>query len=103
MAEYLIEVLNKANEVTHVVNVNIKNRKEATTSIASESGYKYCTKFKNKTTAQQYAKRFEGSRVVPSFGGFVNSQKSAVAPLAGKVNSMTAHASTMTAYRKNQY
>lgn len=103
MAEYLIEVSNKANEVTHVLNVNIKNRKEATLSIASAAGYQHCTKFKNKATAEGYAKRFEGAKVVPSYGGFVNSQKSAVAPVAGKVNSMTNKAATMTAYRGSKY
>lgn len=103
MTEYLIEVLNKQNEVTHVVNVNIKNRKESSLSIASESGYKYCTKFKNKATAIKVADQYEGSRVVPSFGGFVNSTKSAVAPIGNKVNNKTAFSQTMTAYRKNQY
>jgi hypothetical protein len=102
MAEFLIEVL-KGNEVTHVVNVNIKNRKEATLSVASESGYKYCTKFKNKETAKKVADKFEGARVVPSFGGYVNSQKSAVAPAQGKVNSRTHFADTMTAYRGSKY
>ena len=102
MTEFLIEIV-KDDEVTHVVNVNIKNRKESSLSIASESGYKYCTKFKNKATAEKVADQHKGSRVVPSYGGYVNSTKSAVAPINGKVNSKTAHSQTMTAYRKNQY
>ena len=103
MTEYLIEVLNNNNEVTHVVNVNIKNRKEHSLSVASETGYKYCTKFKNKSTAESLSKKIENSRVVPSFGGYVNSQKSAVAPSQSKVNSRTHFADTMAAYRKNKY
>ena len=102
MTEYLIEIV-ADGEVTHVVNVDIKDRKKSTLSVASESGYKYCTKFKNKETATKVAKKHEGSRVVPSFGGYVNSQKSAVAPIGNKVNSKTAFSQTMTAYRKNQY
>lgn len=102
MAEYLIEIV-QDEEVTHVVNVNIKNRKESTLSVASASGYQYCTKFKNKETAEKVAKKHAGSRVVPSFGGYVNSTKSAVAPIGNKVNSKTAFSQTMTAFRKNQY
>lgn len=102
MSEYLIEVV-QDGEVTHVVNVNIKNRKETTLSVATQSGYQYCTKFKNKETAHKVAEKINGARVVPSFGGFVNSQKSAVAEKGNKVNSKTAFSLTMTAYRKNQY
>jgi hypothetical protein len=102
MTEYLIEV-QQDGKATHVVNVNIKNRKETTLSVATTSGYQYCTKFKNKSTAEGYAKKIENAVVVPSFGGYVNSQKSAVGAKQGNVNSRTHFADTMGAYRKNKY
>ena len=92
MAEYLIEIV-QDTEVTHVVNVNIQNRKEATLSIASAAGYHHCTKFKVEKHALKVAAKFTGSRVVPSFGGYVNSTKSSVAPLANKVNGATPYRS----------
>lgn len=103
MTEYLIEVVDAEQEVTHVLIVNIKNRKEWSLTSATKAGYEFCTKFKNKETAQKYANKINGARVVPSFGGYVNSTKSAVAEKGNKVNSKTAFSLTMTAYRKNQY
>lgn len=85
MPEYLIEV--SANgEVTHVVNVDIKDRRKHSLSIASEAGYKHCTKFKSKPTAIKLAEKIPGALVVPSFGGYVSSTKSLVAPIQSKVN-----------------
>ena len=92
MAEYLIEVL-KDGEVTHVVNVNIRDRKQATLSIASAAGYHHCTKFKVEKHAQKVADKFPGSRVVPSYGGYINSTKTSVAPIANKVNASTPYRS----------
>ena len=92
MSEYLIEVL-RDGQVTHVVNVNIKNRKEATLSLATQAGYQHCTKFKVKGEAEKVAKRIDGAQVVPSFGGYVNSSKSSVAPIQSKVNRKTPYRS----------
>ena len=85
MSEYLIEVL-RDGQVTHVVNVNIKNRKEATLSAATRAGYLHCTKFKVKGEAVKVAKKIDGAQVVPSYGGYVNSSKTSVAPIQSKVN-----------------
>lgn len=85
MSEYLIEV-QEYGEATHVVIVNIKNRKEHTLTVASADGYLHCTKFKNKGTATKLASKIPNAVVVPSYGGYVRSTKSSVAPLANKVN-----------------
>lgn len=85
MAEYIIEVM-KDSEVTHVVLVNIKNRKEHSLTIASQAGYQNCTKFKSKPTALKLAEKIPNAKVVPSFGGYVYGTKSSVAPLQSKIN-----------------
>lgn len=102
MAEYVIEVSNKDGEVTHLVVMN-GDRKTTSLTIASKSGYEFASKFKVKERAEKIAKKIEGAKAVLSFGGYVNSTKSAVAPINGKVNGKTAFSQTMTAYRKNQY
>lgn len=83
MNEYLIEVL-KNNEVTHVV--TIQGDKSISLNVASETNYKYASKFKNKERAVKVAEKIDGARVVPSFGGYVNSTKTIVAPIRNKVN-----------------
>jgi hypothetical protein len=89
MNEYIIEV-KKNNEVTHVV-IMLGDRKTPSLTIASASGYKYASKFKSKVRAQKVAERYEGATVVSSFGGYVNSSKSTVAPIASKVNGKSAY------------
>lgn len=96
MSEYLIEV--KQNGKMQVV---VVQREAKTTTLTSD--YKYGTKFKSKERAVAVAKKIPGANVVPSFGGYVNSTKSSVAPIGNKVNTKTAFSQTMTAYRKNQY
>jgi preprotein translocase subunit SecD len=88
--EYLIEV-KKGNEVTHVVNV-LKD-KSVSLSVASYSGYQYATKFKVKDRALKVAAKIEGAQVVHSFGGYVNSSKTSVAPIQSKVNGKSAYRS----------
>lgn len=85
MSEYLIEIV-KDNEVTHVAIVDIKDRRKHSLTIASAAGYKHCTKFKSKSTAIKLAEKIDNARVVPSYGGYVNSTKSHVAPIQSKVN-----------------
>jgi hypothetical protein len=84
MSEYIVQV-KKGSEVTHVV-IMAADRKTPTLSIASQQGFHYASKFKSKDRASKVAKRFEGGEVISSFGGFVNSTKSAVAPIQNKVN-----------------
>lgn len=92
MTEYLIEVLRDDN-VTHVVAVDIKNRTKHHLYPATESGYRDATKFKVKDRAIAVAKKIPGTRVVPSYGGYVESSKSSVAPIAGKVNKFSPYRS----------
>ena len=84
--EYIVQT-KKGNEVTHVV-VMAADRKTPTLTVASKEGFKYASKFKNKERAEKIAKKVDGE-VVPSYGGYVNSTKTAVAPLANKVNRTT--------------
>ena len=88
--EYLIEI-KKGNEVTHVVNV--LRDKTISLSVASHTGYQYATKFKVKERAAKIAAKIENAVVVHSFGGYVNSSKSSVAPIQSKVNSKSAYRS----------
>ena len=85
MSEYLIEVL-KDGDVTHVVGVDIKKRTSHHLYPATKQGYNDATKFKVKQRALDVAKKIPDARVVPSYGGYVESSKSSVAPIAGKVN-----------------
>lgn len=85
MSEYLIEIVTNDN-VTHVAVVDIKDRKKHSLIIASAAGYKHCTKFKSKPTAIKLAEKIDNARVVPSYGGYINSTKSSVAPIQSKVN-----------------
>lgn len=99
-AEYIVQV-KKGNEVESVV-IMAADRKTPTLTAATERGFHFASKFKSKDRAQAVAKKVNGE-VVSSWGGFVSSTKSAVAPINNKVNSKTAFSQTMTAYRKNQY
>lgn len=90
MNEYIIEVCNKNGEVTHLV-VMLGDRKTPSLTIATPSGYRLASKFKVKERAKKVSDKFDGSRVVPSFGGYVNSTKTCVAPLKNKVNSAPAY------------
>jgi hypothetical protein len=89
MNEYIVEI-KKGSEVTHVV-VMKGDRKTPDLTVASATGYKYASKFKSKDRATKIAKKFEGGVVSPSFGGYVNSSKSTVAPIANKVNGAPAY------------
>lgn len=86
MNEYIVQV-KKGNEVTHVV-IMAADRKTPTLTVASQQGFHYASKFKNKKRASDIAKRVNGE-VVSSYGGYVNSSKSTVAPIANKVNRLT--------------
>ena len=88
--EYLIEV-KKGNDVTHVVNV--MRDKSVSLSVASQAGYQYATKFKVKERALSVAAKIPGAVVVHSFGGYVNSSKTSVAPIQSKVNGKSAYRS----------
>lgn len=79
MSEYLIEVNQNGR-----MNVVVVQRAAKTTTLTSD--YKYGTKFKVKTRAEDIAKKIPGACVVPSFGGYVNSTKSSVSPIQSKVN-----------------
>lgn len=87
MSEYIVQI-KKGNEVTHVV-VMAADRKTPTTTVASSEGFRYASKFKNKERAAKVAAKFQGGEVVSSYGGYVNSTKSCVAPIANKVNRTT--------------
>ena len=88
MSEYIVQV-KKNNEVTHVV-IMAADRKTPTLTVASTEGFRYASKFKSKARAIKVAEKM-GGEVVPSFGGFVNSTKSTVAPIANKVNGRPAY------------
>lgn len=89
MAEYFIQI-KKGNEVTHVVTM-AADRKTPTLAVATTEGFKYASKFKVKDRALKVASKIQGAEVVPSFGGFVNSTKSSVAPIQSKVNGHSAY------------
>ena len=88
--EYLIEIRIN-NEVTHVVNV--EKDKRINKMVASATNYMYCSKFRVKERALKVAKNIPNAVVVPSFGGFVTSTKTSVAPIASKVNKPTPYRS----------
>jgi hypothetical protein len=83
MSEYIIQV-KKGSEVVSVV-IMEADRKTPSLTAATKHGFHYASKFKNKVRAQKIADKVKGE-VVPSYGGYVNSTKSTVAPLANKVN-----------------
>lgn len=87
MNEYMIEVLTN-NEVTHIVNRE-HSTKKISVVILTETNVKYSTKFRSRETAQKIAKNVNGARVVPYYGGIVNSSKTSVAPKDNKVNRST--------------
>ena len=87
MNEYIVEIFS-GNNVTHVVSVEQQDRKKINVVQATESAYRYCTKFRNKQIAQKVADKVNG-RVSPYYGVVQMGTKDSVAPKQNKVNRTT--------------
>lgn len=90
MNEYIVEVFN-GNNVTHVVSVEQQNRKKVNVVHASESAYKYATKFRSKAIAQKVADQVNGAKVSPWYGIVPMGTKDSVAPKQSKINGHSAY------------
>lgn len=88
MQEFLVEVF-VGNNVTHIVNVEQQDRKKITVVEATNSAYKYCTKFRSKAVAQKVADKVNGAKVSPYYGIVTSGSKTTVTPKMSKVNKTT--------------
>ena len=90
MQEFIVEVF-FGNNVSHVVSVEQQDRKKIRVDMASESAYKYATKFRSKAVAQQVANKVNGAKVSPWYGIVPMGTKDSVAPKQSKINGHSAY------------
>jgi len=79
-ADWMIEVDHKGSP--HFANFERDGR--ISLCIASPSSFHHCSKWKVKARAEKALKKVPGGKLIQTFGGYVSSNKTSVAPLPEK-------------------